>query len=753
MIEDLLSKRKSWSDVAISGLSGQTIEHELETFNDNIFQSHSIFLEYGLHLPRGSRLVLVNGRILGPLNENEQFTEDDFILLDKHLSTTINDRLIQIVNKLELSNDPSQLSDLLMRISSIISQNDKSSSPVTRKQTPRISSTSKALLHLPAQNNDEPAFLLEAIIDPASRDGQRLLSLISALRQSINLDLTIYFNCKLQLSEMPLKSFYRYVYDINLEQMPSAVFHHVPETPILTLGMVTPESWMVEAVTSPYDLDNIHLEHVPIGVNANFELQYLLIEGQCFDETQSYPRGLQLILGTNKTKNLFDTIVMANLGYFQLKAYPGVWHLNLREGRSDDIYTIASHDNTDSSTRTSQPVIIAIRSFDARWVKVYVGRKPGKENEKLLEDSSDESAMGSGSIWDSFGFGGSPSPSPSSSNKLDEITDDTINIFSVASGHLYERLLRIMMISVLKNTKKPVKFWFLKNFLSPSFTSFLPYYAQHYNFSYELVQYKWPKWLTVYPSEKQRVIWGYKILFLDVLFPLDLKKVIFVDADQVVRADLAELRDLDLHGMHLSIFLMERIFLICSLGAPYGYVPFCENRRDMDGYRFWKSGYWASHLGHRRYHISALYVIDLKKFRKIAAGDRLRGQYYGLSQDPNSLSNLDQDLPNNMIHQVNIYSLPEEWLWCETWCDNESKKRAKTIDLCNNPQTKEPKLKAATRIIAEWTDYDQEIKTLMAQWEEEGKPNVLLTAVPTNTINVENGDRINSIERHDPTEL
>ena len=39
---------------------------------------------------------------------------------------------------------------------------------------------------------------------------------------------------------------------------------------------------------------------------------------------------------------------------------------------------------------------------------------------------------------------------------------------------------------------------------------------------------------------------------------------------------------------------------------------------------------------------SALYVVDLKKFRKIAAGDRLRGQYQGLSQFPNSLSNLDQ---------------------------------------------------------------------------------------------------------------
>lgn len=40
-----------------------------------------------------------------------------------------------------------------------------------------------------------------------------------------------------------------------------------------------------------------------------------------------------------------------------------------------------------------------------------------------------------------------------------------------------------------------------------------------------------------------------------------------------------------------------------------------------------------------------------------------------------------QDLPNNMIHQVRIKSLPQEWLWCETWCDDGSKKAAKTIDL------------------------------------------------------------------------
>ncbi|ETN84253.1 hypothetical protein NECAME_17187 [Necator americanus] len=149
----------------------------------------------------------------------------------------------------------------------------------------------------------------------------------------------------------------------------------------------------------------------------------------------------------------------------------------------------------------------------------------------------------------------------------------------------------------------------------------------------------------------------------------------------------------------------------------------------MDGFRFWKQGYWASHLAGRRYHIrwelpvqiilpnvpvySALFVIDLQKFRQIAAGDRLRGQYQGLSSDPNSLSNLDQDLPNNMIHQVKIKSLPQEWLWCETWCDDASKGEAKTIDLCNNPMTKEPKLDSAIRIIHEWKDYDNEIKRVL----------------------------------------
>jgi UDP-glucose:glycoprotein glucosyltransferase len=217
---------------------------------------------------------------------------------------------------------------------------------------------------------------------------------------------------------------------------------------------------------------------------------------------------------------------------------------------------------------------------------------------------------------------------------------------------------------------------------------------------------------------------------LDVLFPLDLDKVIFVDADQVVRTDLKELVDMDLEG------------------AVYGYTPMCDSRPEIEGFRFWKTGYWQNHLRGRPYHISALYVIDLVRFRELAAGDRLRQQYQQLSADPNSLANLDQgiyillvaniwrilirlnerhtDLPNNLIHSIPIFSLPQQWLWCETWCSDDSLKDAKTIDLCNNPMTKEPKLERAKRILPEWTGLDDEAKASRERFERGETPKVFV---------------------------
>jgi len=52
-------------------------------------------------------------------------------------------------------------------------------------------------------------------------------------------------------------------------------------------------------------------------------------------------------------------------------------------------------------------------------------------------------------------------------------------------------------------------------------------------------------------------------------------------------------------------------------------------------------------------------------------------------------------LPNYAQSVVPIFSLPQEWLWCATWCTASSKAAAKTIDMCNDPQKKTPKLELA----------------------------------------------------------
>uniref|UniRef100_A0A8C7U3G4 UDP-glucose ceramide glucosyltransferase-like 1 n=1 Tax=Oncorhynchus mykiss TaxID=8022 RepID=A0A8C7U3G4_ONCMY len=644
----LLQQGTKMKNLLVKGMDADAFEKKFNTMEVDFILSQQLFCRDVLKLHTGQRAVVSNGRVSG--QDSTVFTSVLVVLA----------------------------SDLVMKVDALLAAAPKGEG----RRDFRFVKDEHSVLHF-APREDEVFYDVVAIVDPVTRDAQKMSPLLIVLSQVVNVKLQVFMNCRAKLSDMPLKSFYRFVLESDVSFLanetvsagPVAHFLELPESPLLTLNMITPESWMVEAVRSPYDLDNIHLQEVKGVVTAEYELEHLLLEGHCFDlSTGQPPRGLQFTLGMSQDPLMQDTIVMANLGYFQLKANPGAWILKLREGRSEDIYQILAHDGTDSPA-DSGDVKVVLNSFHSKIIKVRV---------------SYVTPM----VLCSIAGGGS------SSEDGEKNREDVLNIFSVASGHLYERFLRIMMLSVLQHTKTPVKFWFLKNYLSPSFKESIPYMAEAYGFQYELVQYKWPRWLHQ-QTEKQRIIWGYKILFLDVLFPLAVDKIIFVDADQIVRADLKELRDLNLEG------------------APYGYTPFCDSRKEMEGYRFWKTGYWASHLGNRRYHISALYVVDLKKFRKIAAGDRLRGQYQALSQDPNSLSNLDQDLPNNMIHQVAIKSLPQEWLWCETWCDNASKTTAKTIDLCNNPKTKEPKLSAAVRIVPEWVEYDNKIKQLLRDVQDE----------------------------------
>ncbi|KAJ2327518.1 killer toxin resistant protein [Coemansia sp. RSA 2702] len=661
-----------------------------------------------------SCLVAANGRLLPPITPQAQFSADSFVLLARH---ELHERVKPVVHALANVTASDARPDQILTTTAIVERGklafgrngifQQRAAEARTDLSEQLSRNSS--LYLRFGNMEQARFRIQCVVDPLSERAQKWVPMLQTLLAQEEFSVELWLNPPFKTEELPVRRFYRYLWPAALKfdaegrvAEPAIEFLGVPADPLLTLGMDVPTAWLVSAVESMHDLDNIRLSSVQTAdISATYQLEYILVEGHLVDTSARTPvRGLEVQLGTAAAGAMTDTIVMANLGYLQLKASPGVWQFSIREGRSADIYRIddigRGRWNYAAARRAQaedqRPVLVT--SFCGTTIFPLVSKRPGKEAEDVLEDAkaAAPSSASSGGLWGKFkGALGKPAEAP-----------PHFDVFAVASGHLYERLMSIMMLSVRNTTQSSVKFWLIENFMSPSFKAFVPQMAAEFNFDYEFVTYKWPHWLHR-ETEKQRTIWGYKILFLDVLFPLDLERVIFVDADQIVRADLQELADMDLEG------------------APYGYTPFCDDRKEIDGYRFWKQGWWRDHLRGKPYHISALYVVDLRRFRQLAAGDRMRGQYQALSRDGGSLANLDQDLPNNMQHIVPIFSLPQEWLWCETWCSDEALGRAKTIDLCNNPMTKEPKLERARRLLPEWSRFDRQVAEFSRRLAQAGK--------------------------------
>ncbi|XP_071405469.1 UDP-glucose:glycoprotein glucosyltransferase 2 isoform X2 [Pithys albifrons albifrons] len=417
------------------GMDGNVFEKKYNTLGLDLIKTHQMFCQEVLKLLPGQMAVMSNGRVLGPLDENEFYAED-FNLLEKVTYSTSAEKIKALVK--EMGNSSKSGSDLIMKIDALLSSLPKTE---TRQDAEFLKEQHSVVKVNPQEN--EPFYDVIAIVDPLTREAQKMSHLLIVLKDVINMKLRLFLNCKSELSEVPLKSFYRFVlepeltYGINkhLPSEPMAKFLELPESPLLTLNMITPESWLVESVNSSCDLDNIHLEEIKGAVIAEYELEYILLEGHCFDVTTGQPhRGLQFTLGTKNNPVMVDTIVMANLGYFQLKANPGAWTLRLRKGRSEEIYEVFSHEGTDSVANLTD-VIVVLNNFRSKIIKVQVQKKPDKMNEDLLTDGT----TGKHRNLDSVTRFSEEIPTEEKEKK-----SDILNIFSVASGHLYERFLRLI---------------------------------------------------------------------------------------------------------------------------------------------------------------------------------------------------------------------------------------------------------------------------------------------------------------------
>eukprot|EP00958_Prasinococcus_capsulatus_P005362 scaffold518_cov388-Prasinococcus_capsulatus_cf.AAC.62 len=587
---------------------------------EDTFADHRSICRTLLGLGVGESAILTNGRLV--VIEDFVLTKADMQLMQSLEQDSRADAIAEMVEEVDFQGfDPDLLtadfySDIIMASCAVVGLRQQ-------KQPQAGKGANLDALHIERSGfveSSDSALTIDAIVNPTSKSAQKLAPLLLFIKEKLKPNLKVILNPITHLDKLPLQNFYRYAVDGSLDfnedgsmaRGAYASFANLPQHKTLTMNMDVPESWLVEAVSAAYDLDNLRLEDLgeeASTLHATYELEAIIVTGNCRERGVGPPRGLQLAM-EGRPRGV-DTLVMENLGYFQLKADPGVWALSIATGtRSDKLFKLSETKRTGAASELD----VEITSFAGRKISMVVEKRPGMEDEELLLASSEEPTHEDEDQRYTGVWGSIKSMLGRDAQELAPVKDEpVIHVFSIASGHLYERFLKIMFISVLRNTKSPVKFWIIKNYLSPKFKTFLPYMAEEYGFDFEFITYKWPTWLHK-QTEKQRLIWAYKILFLDVLFPIDLKKVIYVDADQIVRADLLELYTMDLQG------------------APYGYTPFCDNNKEVEGYRFWKQGFWKDHLRGKPYHISALYVVDLERFRQLAAGDQLRVVYDNLSK-------------------------------------------------------------------------------------------------------------------------
>jgi UDP-glucose:glycoprotein glucosyltransferase len=314
------------------------------------------------NIESGICAVVINGRMIGPLPSDRLFTSQDFELMyhyEKNNAAYLKEVITKHIEERKDTELETHYSDLMLVTNSLVGLS------ITSKKAMSFEGTTERtdINHFDIYTNSSNSIILgnrnislihlSATIDPVSPAGQKLLAVLDQIRHVHSVSIHILVTPSMSMSEdMPLNRFYRFLFPVELSFSPEGaikrntlVFGHLPAGPTLTLGMDVPEPWLVRPFRSPHDLDNIKLSDSGTEIKAEFILSHILVQGHAMNLEKQPPAGLQFVLGTPAVPSLVDTITMANIGYFQLKAHVGIWQLNIRPGRSTQVYEFVSVDN------------------------------------------------------------------------------------------------------------------------------------------------------------------------------------------------------------------------------------------------------------------------------------------------------------------------------------------------------------------------------------------------------------------------
>lgn len=363
------------------------------------------------------------------------------------------------------------------------------------------------------------------VVHPLTIAGQRSAALIKLIQEQLHLSQTVILVPQMELSEFPLQNFFRFVAPTSGASTLSGVFKKLPRQHTLTVRIDTPEAWNVQTFAAEQDIDNLKCSKNKCGdtvrtgetskeiSRVSYLLKNIAIAGQCYEGwavgRPNPPNGLQIVLNqalsplsfirhdhdaneTNKQRgNDADTLVMKNLGYYQLQANPGLWQLGLAEGRAASLYTL-----DDAQRQGQESMWIPVLSFTSAMHQLFVTKRPGMESLSLLDEEGDDNQAPDQGMWTKLSaqVQGLWGKSEEKALVPADDEDNRIHIFSLATGQVYERLLRIMMlsgmkyysttvlyysyilyfifvcfVSATKRTSVPIKFWLFEYYLSPAF--------------------------------------------------------------------------------------------------------------------------------------------------------------------------------------------------------------------------------------------------------------------------------------------
>lgn len=209
-----------------------------------------------LNMAAGQHAVVTNGRLVPNSGLVGGLTAEDFELMSLYAKKS--QAVDQVAEALRTSGaSPSAGSDHVMLASGLLRR-------LGLRDDMKTDETSLRLAAVVGQLRSKAGALLEwdppggsqvldviAVVDPLTSGAQKLVSLLLYLRSSFAPRLRVWLNPRLDLSELPLKSFFRFALpqlqsaadaqDDEMPGAPEALFLGLPQKKILTLNIHPPE--------------------------------------------------------------------------------------------------------------------------------------------------------------------------------------------------------------------------------------------------------------------------------------------------------------------------------------------------------------------------------------------------------------------------------------------------------------------------------------------------------------------------------